>query len=62
VVARHAHADALQAQFQALKKTLSSGLVFAHISMARSADHGQINDWQNLWADVVQAKQKGNQT
>jgi CHASE2 domain-containing sensor protein len=62
VVARHAQADALQAQFQALKKTLSSGLVFAHISMARSADHGQINDWQNLWADVVQAKQKGNQT
>lgn len=62
VVARHTQAEALQAQFQALKKTLASGLVFAHISPARPTAHEQSNDWQNLWADVVQAKQKGNQT
>lgn len=61
VVARHKQADALQAQFHSLKKTLSSGLLFSHISMVRSAERGQSDDWQNLWTDVVQAKQKGNQ-
>ena len=62
VVARHTQAEVLQTQFQALQKTLASSLVFAHISAARPTSHAQSNDWQNLWADVVQAKQKGNQT
>lgn len=61
VLARHTQADVLQEQFHVLQRNLTNGLVFAHISTVRPASDSQANDWQNLWADVVQAKQKGNQ-
>ena len=60
VLARHDDAHTLSAHFSALQQQLQSALSFSYISAVRAAPPPPADALQSLWADVVQAKQKGN--
>jgi len=60
VLARHGDENTLPAQFKALQQSLKGHLSFAFISPVRAAQAQNADALQTLWADVVQAKQKGS--
>ncbi|NDF44644.1 MAG: hypothetical protein EB125_02825 [Betaproteobacteria bacterium] len=60
VLARHGDENTLPAQFKALQQSLQGHLAFAYISPVRAAQAQNADALQTLWADVVQAKQKGS--
>jgi len=60
VLARHDDAHTLSAHFSALQQQLQSALSFSYISAVPAAPPPPADALQSLWADVVQAKQKGN--
>ncbi len=60
VLARHGDENTLPAQFKALQQSLQGHLAFAYISPVRAAQAQNADALQSLWADVVQAKQKGS--
>jgi CHASE2 domain-containing sensor protein len=60
VLARHGDENTLPVQFEALQQNLKGHLSFAYISPVRAAQAQNADALQTLWADVVQAKQKGS--
>jgi hypothetical protein len=60
VLARHGNENILPAQLEALQQNLKGHLSFAFISPVRAAQAQNADALQTLWADVVQAKQKGS--
>lgn len=62
VLARHADEHTLSQQFKALQNNLKHRSSFSYLSNQRAARLPSEDALQSLWADVVQAKQKGNAT
>jgi len=60
VLARHGDENTLSAQFKTLQQSFKGNLSFAYISPVRAAQTKKADALKSLWADVVQAKQKGS--